>query len=276
MSNLITTINEQPRARPLHVEPKRRARIFLEGPALSIEMTDASPVYVPLRRISRIHLSPRVDIETCAILACAERGIVLMIHDNQEETIARIIGAASDHTRLRQRLIDLTDMPDWESRYHDWKHAMERRLCVTLGKRIHAPQVLWIHPERLRKWIDKQITESAGSQNAVHTASLFRQISIAWMQDDLLQRGVGAENEFWVVGSPDLAEDLAGLLAFRLESIRFGWLTGRARAAKRLGHRSILLKRKAIITKIEQQHPRIQRFGSTIVNWLHRWLVEIT
>jgi len=59
-------------ARPFYLEPADCASVTLEGPALCIEMPGKARAYLPLRRISRIILSTRVQMDMAAILACAE------------------------------------------------------------------------------------------------------------------------------------------------------------------------------------------------------------
>jgi len=95
------------------------------------------------------------------------------------------------------------------------------------------------------------------------------------MQEQLLVLGLGAENEVWLVGNPDLAQDLAGLLAFRLESIRLGWLRGRYEKHGKTGRGLYSLTRKAVVAKTEQTSARQQRLGRDIVNRFHRWLVDM-
>ena len=265
-----------PLPRPLYIAPQEKASITVEGPALTIERPESPAVNVPLRRVSRIHLAPNVTIETTALLACAQRGIVLVFHDDEENPVARIIGNATENTRLRQRLIDLTDLPDWQDRYHDWRRAMERRICNTLRNRLDAPWALKTRPDAMKQWIQQRAIALAGPRDAERTSRLFRQLSITWMQSRLLAHGVGAENELWTIGEPDLARDLGTILAFRIETARLGWLRGRAEAASRKGKRLKPLSRRTIIARFEKQRGRIERLGDDIVNRLHRWLVEIS
>ncbi len=269
------TGRDTPPPRPLHVEPKGEARILLDGPALCIERAGRRATSIPLRRISRIHLPVNVDITSDAILACAERGIVLVIHDLQEFPVARIIGRASERTQLHQRLFDLTDRPDWRDRYRDWRRSMEQRICAILRKRLEAPWRLRNRPDEMRTWIQRRATIAAGPRDADRTRRIFRQLSLAWMQTRLLAHGIDAENEIWLAGPPDLPRDLGELLADRLETLRLGWLEGRAAAARRKGEAVHSIPRQAIVAKFEKRQARVERLGDDIINRLHRWLVEM-
>jgi len=261
-------------AKPLHIEPRERTEVCLDGPALRIERPRQAPVWVPLRRISRITLSVRVNISLEAILACSERGIVILLHDDREAPAARIVGRAGRLTQLRQRLLDLTEEPDWKKSYGDWRYAMNRRIAATLGRRLQAPLTLHNHPRNMARWVREQIGQVVGEETERMTRILFRQQALAWMQQRLLQLGLGAENELWLAGPPDLAQDLANLLAFRLETIRFGWLRGGRLSARRQIAKPVSVTRRAVVAKTQQIQPRMERLGQDIVNRLHRWLVE--
>lgn len=274
MTDHLPARNAPSAAKPLHIEPGKWAKVILDGPALRIDRPRQAPAWVPLRRISRITLSTRVDITLDAILACAERGIVLLLHDEREIPAARIIGRAGRFTQLRQRLLDLTEEPDWRKNYGDWRYAMNRRITAIVGRRLQAPLALHSHPHNMARWLQEQIRQMAGEENERLTRHLFRQQALIWMQSRLLQLGLDAENELWLAGAPDLSQELADLLAFRLETIRMGWLRGRYRALQRRDMEPAPISRRAVLTKTEQIRPRMEKLGQDIVNRLHRWLVE--
>ena len=273
---MIRTVAHAPDApppRPLYVAPSGTAHLTLDGPALCIELPDRQPVYVPLRRLSRIHLAGNVTFEGEVVLACARRGIVFVVHDEEEEPVARIVGRSTELTRFRQRLNDLAANPEWRDRYGDWKRSMEMRICGILRHRLNAPWALKNRPELMRRWIQARITAAVGAEEAGRTRRIFRQAAVGWMQTRLLAKGVGAENELWLAGEPDLALDLGHLLAFRLETRRTGWLEARARAAN--GSPVRRLSRKAIVARFEKKSGQVEKLGDDLINRLHRWLVEI-
>ncbi len=261
-------------ARPLHLQPASPLRVALEGPALRLEWSNRAVEYLPLRRISRIHASGRVDFTGRALAACGERGIVVIFHDEGEQPVARLVGRGRAHAALRQRLLDLMDRPDWQERYGDWKHAGRRRIASTLVHRLHAPRVLAMHPDALVSWLDEEAEKAAGAEAARLTRSIFHQQATGWMQAHLLEQGIDARDECWLVGGQDLAADLAELLAFRMESLRIGWLRGRARAAAAANEPPRPPSRRLVVRRLEYLAPRMERLGRDLVNRLHRWLVE--
>ncbi len=264
-----------PPPKPLYIEPDADTRLRLDHNALRIERPGRAPQTLPLRRISRVYLGHHVHIATPLIRACAERGIIIVLQDEHGQIDARIIGRTGAHTRLRQRLYDLTDRPDWRIRYSDWKRAMRRRIGNTLRHRLGAPRELRNRPEKLQQWIDRQLARTVGARTAETTRRHIRRAAVGWMQQRLFQEGVGAENEQWLTGSADLAQDLGGLLAYRMETLRYGWLQGRARVARERNERPRPPAPRLIVRKIENHRGRTARLGNDLINRLHRWLIEL-
>jgi len=267
--------NSQPAPRPLYIESQSSTLVRLDGPAVSIAVEEKEPSYIPLRRISRIHISRHVDVDTDVLLECAERGIMVILHDEDGNTAARVVGNAGAMTAFRQRLNDLTTRVDWKERYQTWRYSQRRRICALLVQRMHAPGKLRDQPQQTQDWFQQQIERMAGAKTAEQTRKLFYQACLVWTQEHLVQCGLGAENELWLTGKPDLAADMANLLAFRIETIRLGWIRGISRNhATKTSYTRIT--HKGIIIKLEQQRPRIQRLGRGLVNRLHCWLVEMS
>jgi len=263
-----------PLPKPVHIEPSRRAWVDLDGASLRIRRPGQAPAWVPLRRLSRLTLSTRVEITMEALLACAERGIVIVVHDDREIPVARVVGRVTDRTGFRQRLADLTWQPDWRAQYHEWRKAMQHRVATVVARRLGLPSEIHRKPRVLAALLRYDIRRVAGEQIERQTRHLFRQQALSWTQHRLLQLGCGAEDELWLTGSPDLSQDLADLLAFRLETIRHGWLLGRGRAARMQGRPFPPLDRKTVMTRIERIRPRMDRLGRDLVNRFHLWLVE--
>ncbi len=258
--------------RPVYIDPHEQAHVRVEGPALCIQIPGQAAYWLPLKRISRITLSEKVSVETPAMLACAARGITLIIHDYENQRIARLVGRGAIHSGLRQRLTDLAERPDWKERYANWHTAIERRIATTVGRRLNTPSNIAINPKRLRKWLAHCAAQAVGPQHAAFTQRIYQRQSLAWMQHHLVRLGVDADSELWLVGFPNLAEDLGLLLALRMEPARLGWL----RAIARSSGRERPMKEKMVIRKTEALRGRMDRLGLDIINRLYTWLVEIS
>ncbi len=264
-------MNEQTDVRPLpvYIEPAEVAQVTLDGPALCVSMLDRADAWLPLRRLSRLVVSDKVQMDMSSILACARYGITIVMHDGNDDIVARVIGRGSDLSGLRQRLMDLTVLPDWRERYGDWLNAQCRRVSMTVVRRTHAPRSLASHPGLLRKWLQSRAAEYVGQSIARRTGYLFSRHGMIWMQHSLTRLGVDATQALWREGEPDLAADLGHLLALRMEPMRLGWLAGIARGGVRHP-----LRDKAVIRKLERLRPRLARIDLDLVNRLYIWLSE--
>ncbi len=257
--------------RPVYIQPEETARVTLTGNALTVEIPGQTDHWLPLSRISRLVVSHKTLLDTPAILACAGRGITIVMHDENSAVIARMIGQGGRRTDLRQRLTDAVSRPDWRERYSIFLNSLERRYCRIVARRVHAPEILAMKPARLRAWLGQQATECVGKNAAEQTRRLYRRQTLAWMSQTLVELGLDARNEKWLVGNPDLAQDLGKILALRMETARLGWL----RAIQRKGGLQRPLTEKAIIRKTEQLRPRANKISLDIVNRLHTWLVDL-
>lgn len=254
---------------PAYIEPAEFAQVTLDGPALCVSMPDQSDAWLPLRRLSRLVVSEKVQIETAAMLACARRGITIVIHDGDDGILARMIGRGDDLTGLRQRLMDLTVLPDWRERYQDWLNAQYRRIAMTVSRRTRAPRRLAYRPRLLVEWLQSQAVERVGPNMAGQTRRLYLRHGLVWMQHSLARLGVDGTQALWREGKPDLAGDLGRLLALRMEPARLGWLEAMARAGVNRP-----LRDKAVVRRLERLRPRLQRFDLDLVNRLYIWLSE--
>jgi hypothetical protein len=75
--------SEREAAAPLYLAPEGEAWVGLDGPALRVSRLDRAERIFPLRRIARVHTSPRVDSEQAALLACADAGIPVLFGSGQ-------------------------------------------------------------------------------------------------------------------------------------------------------------------------------------------------
>jgi len=258
--------------RPAYVQPGDYANIILTGPSLTIEMPDRADCWLPLSRISRLIISDKVNIATTALLACAEHGIAVIIHDQQNHILARVIGPGAGRTDLRQRLIDCATRPDWRENYAIFLRAVEHHYAIVVARRTGICRGATAPNARhLRHCLLDEAAHCVGREAALRTAAIYRRHALAWMQQNLAQLGLNASTELWLTGSPNLTEDLAQILALRMETARIGWL----RAIRRKGGLQRPLADKFIIRKAEQLRPRMNKIGLDILNRLYTWLVEM-
>lgn len=263
-------------ARPVYLAPENcEVQVDLEGPALRIERDGKAPSHLPLRRVSRILAGQRVQFSTSALLACADRGITVVIQNQEGRVIARWVGLAAERTQLAQRMVDFLDRPDWRERYDLWRDAMERRTAIVVARRLEAPHHLGPQPAQLERWIGQAAGFFADPKAAEQTAEVFRGFCVSWMQSRLHEAGLGADTEAWQSDNPDLVSDLAALLNLRVQPVRLGWHRRRHEWQLRTGRSPKPITQRTLVGVWEKASTRTERLGQDIINRFHRWLVSL-
>lgn len=263
-----------PAAKPLYLDPAERATVTLDGPALRITVPGQADRHVPLRRLSRIVATRRTELSTGALLACADRGISILLVDEAGEVGARILGRPGERQEIRQRLLDLLERADWRDCYRAWLRAEQRRLQLYLQWRLRIPVPAGPYKEVLA-WVERTATRLAGADSAARSQLWLRQLVESWMLNHLAQLGLGAPSELLVDGWPDLPSDLADLLSARLEPLRLGFLRRRRRWAEEHSRPLRPTTRRDLIWIFEHHAARVSRAGRELTNRLHRWLIEM-
>jgi hypothetical protein len=260
--------------RPLYLDPREQARVTLDGPALRIQVPAVADRQVPLRRLSRILATARTEFSTAALLACAERGITVVLTDSDGQVLARILGQPGERQELRQRMLDLMSRADWREQYRGWLYSADRFARLEIQRRLKMPAQLHLRGDLLA-WINREAERQAPRACAHNSQRWLRQLADAWMLNHLSQLGLGGETEWLLDGWPDLPADLSRILYWHLEPQRLGWLRRRRHWAERQGRLPPPVTRRDLTGLFERSGARIGRAGRGISNRLHQWLVGI-
>lgn len=260
--------------KPLYLDPIHAAQVQLDGPALRVAIPGQVDALFPLRRLSRIIVNSRTKLSTEVLLACAARGITLLLVEDGGTVCARVLGCPGERQELRQRLVDLLACPDWRDRYGDWQHAVGRQLRTELQRRLRAPLDCGLG-KGLDRWVHQQASWLAGPEDATNSRNWLQQTAMSWMVQHLAQLGFAADSELAQDGCPDLATDLTLLLMLHLEPIRLGWLRRRWDWGRRQKQLLAPLTRHDMVGLWERHAQRLDEHGRALTQHLHRWLVEI-
>jgi hypothetical protein len=262
-------------AKPLYLEADKPVRVSLDCSALRIDADAKAGIYVPLTRVSRIIACPRTEFTTEAFLACAERGITVLLHDDEGDTVARLIGRAGPRQEFHRRLREFILRPDWRELYASWDAAAQRWLADVVRQKLKLPAEL-DGPRAVRERIDQLATGLSDVGTARRTGRWFYELSLSAMLAHCRDLGIGGDSETFHDGHPDLIADLGRLLAFRIEPARVGWLLRRRQAgAGRRDVSGVPVQRRHAVDVFESRPGRISRFAHDITNRLHRWLIDI-
>lgn len=262
-------------ARPLYLIPTGETRIELDGPALSVESAERAAQLFPLRRLSRIYSSERIDWSSEALHACAAHGIGILFVDDAGNINARLLGRPGLRDELPRRFNELMLLPQALDMYQHWLDGMRRRIAYYNAAKAGAPEQART-PRLARQWIERRAVTYTRRQGAERTRQWLRALAFNWMQEHLADLGFGHQNELAQSGEPVLARDLADLLMWYLEPSRIGWLRRRHHAAKQRGEPVRSPSHADTIRLFEARPTRISKRGRDITGSLHRWLIHET
>jgi hypothetical protein len=147
-----------PVLKPLYLDGVQPLAVVLDGPALKVMTTGRSPARYPLRRLSRVIVSGRVEWSTPALIACLCAGIVVSFLDENGDMAGLCLGTGSRSLKLYEKLAEFALRPDWPEHYANWYAAMERRGILGLVNRLsmrvsdlRPVTVRWYYMQRLGK-----------------------------------------------------------------------------------------------------------------------------
>ena len=258
---------------PLYIAPVGETWVELDGPALKIVQIEKAERLYPLRRLSRIFVQRRVEWSTEALLACAERGIIVVFIDDDGEVTGRLLGRPGERDELYQRLSDFLLLPQAQGMYRWWREDTRRRAANWAGAKLGLSRPLR-NPRSCREWINREARRCADEKAAIRTGQWMRSLAYDWMEKHLQDLGFGRQNELGRSGEPALARDLTEILMWYLEPVRIGWLQRRQLAAKRKGQALRAPSRKEMVRLFESHVARVSVRGREITSLLHRWLIH--
>lgn len=261
--------------RPLYLAPSAETWVGLDGPALRVSSLEQAERLFPLRRIGRVHTNARVEWETEALMACAERGIPVVFVDEDGQVLARLLGRPGERDELRNRLIAFLLRPESLGMLRHWMQTSRHRAARWAAIKLRLGTQL-ADTSAIRQRIDAQTAHVAGEQVAAQTRQWLRGLAYAWMEEHLRDLGLGRSTELGQAGRPPLAADLTDIFYWYLEPARQGWLKRRYLAAKRKGQPLMTPSRQDVVRLFESRALKVAARGREISGSLHRWLIHET
>ena len=251
--------------KPLYLAGKA-VSVRVDGPALKVSKPEEADRLFPLRRLSRVISSPRVDWELPALLACASHGINVNFLADDGSLLARCIGQADDHDGLDQLLEAFLYRPDWEPLYRQWLAAVENMALRSLLRR--SGLVLDGAPEakELEHWF-RNGAESMGAGRAY--ARLGRELqSLLMTVVGQFLTDLGMDITHWRQQRFDLVGDIASVLLWDFQLALLSWLEDRLVREQAL----MVPSRLEIVQFFEARRERTDRLLVGLVARLHHWL----
>jgi hypothetical protein len=260
--------------RPLYLQPHARCRVELDGPTLRVRVGGSADRLFPLRRISRVYSDRRVDWAWPAVVACAERGITLVVTGEEGEVVGRLLGRLADRTDLRQRFLDFLERADWQPLYEQWREAKREQAALVAARRLRAP-VQVRRSWQLARWCDELAATWGLLEEQRRVRRAQHGLLFGWMAHWLQGFGFDAGNEQAQVGVPNLVADFSDILGWGLEPGRVGWMSARLAASdrRREAYRPAIYDE--IVRQFERRTAHLERDALVLVRALQGWLLDL-
>lgn len=254
--------------RPLYINGGRApVAVGLDGPALRLQQPQRADARAPLRLLSRIVVSGRVEWTTAALLACGERGVPVAFLRGDGSVRAWCLGDAMVEPEINTLIDDATLQPDFAARHADWMRGLERRAVLAAVQAIGVvtgdlrPSEAWMACEA-------RIDRLAAPVSAAHTMRVFRSALAAHVAGLLRQQGVVTRHILGHGGPIHLTAEMERLLIWHL------WPAAQAAALYfcRHGekhHDQTAISRR-LIRRYESSAPMIERIFNDLL-WRLRW-----
>jgi len=258
--------------RPVWVDGKNGLRVTIEEGALIFIHPEKADRSIPLRHISRLIVSENCGSDIEWLVACAQRGIPVIVRNHRGEILARVIGKNGLETDFRQRMLELTLDIDAGAHFRSWFLSQERRISRLLVKKLRAPSAVLTGRGQIRNWIEQRAVSFAGCRLAQDSLYALQLVSLSVVQTNLVKLGIDVEDENLLTPPLDLVPALTDLVTLQLQMLRLGWL--RRLAGSEQSRRPESSNNKRFIRIFEKRQARIEKTARDLINRLHRWLVE--
>lgn len=267
-------MSAHPPARPVYVDPGIPVWLDIEDGALVFRVAGKAARQVPLHWVSRLVLPEHAEMGLQAMCACARAGIPVVVMGETGEVVLRAVGHRPGEGDLRRRLSELVARPGWRGMLSDWVLSTRSRIGRIVQHRLSlGPGRL--DAEEVAMAIERRARSLAGDDLARRSARDLQAFCQAWMHEVLLVHGIDGRTDEWLFDELDVASLLAGLMAFRLQPLRLGWLRRRHEWMRRKGTARAPVRYATLVRLFESNRGRVSRLGRDIINRFHRWLVEI-
>lgn len=128
---------------PLYLDVRRADYVRLEGVALRVDTRGGGRCWYPLRCVSRVIVTGRVDWETPALLACLQAGIPVAFRQRDGTLIGHCVSDASSRVDLEALLISSVQSVQGQARYRQWLamcwQVWRQRFLALSDHALHAP-----------------------------------------------------------------------------------------------------------------------------------------
>ncbi len=120
--------------RPLYLDVASVKQVELEGPALRVWTHGRAAAFFPLRQVSRVVVTGKIQWETGALLACLDYGVPVAFRQRDGRLVGHCLSDRSSQTSLEALLQAAADTPEGDRLYHQWRLHEESRWLKRVAK----------------------------------------------------------------------------------------------------------------------------------------------
>lgn len=242
-------------------------RVEPDGPSLKVAKSGQADCWFPLRRVSRVISSTRVQWKLEALLACSREGITVSFLDDEGAVVARLVGRPGEREEIRQRLADFIDRPDWREAYSAWCVGMEQMAARSVARRAGFPPNDLPSPRDLRQALRRQAADHRLLTAYDQVGRQVQGLLTGYVTQRLTEAGVCPELAGW--SELDLTGDLTRILFWDFRLPRLAWL-----AARRDRGEPLPPPEADVVIFFEARRDRSAELLRGLLNRLHHWLIE--
>lgn len=241
---------------PLYINGCAGCRIMWEEPALKCVLPNKAEQFFPISRISRVVIFGFCELETLALLACADHGITVVFVNPSGEIRARLIGHGGERQGLVQRLVDLFQHAEGYNLYRDWLAAMEKMAVRSVARRL-----------KVANWQETTVVDlrRALVNNVAFHHGAWRGMLYSQVAEQMLDVGLNASSEALQTFQLDLVADLTQLLSWDFVVV-----------LSQLNYQdSSFYAVEAWLQFYQSRTERVDQLLKATLNRLHIWLLEL-
>jgi hypothetical protein len=120
--------------KPLYLDVAQANRVELEAVALRVRAYERADSFYPLRRVSRVVVTGKVEWETGALLACLEYGIPVAFRGRDGVLVGHCLSDRSSQTSLEELLHAGADSAEGDALYANWRVHEESQWVQRMGR----------------------------------------------------------------------------------------------------------------------------------------------
>lgn len=125
--------------KPLYLDSTKVKAVKLDAVALKVELHEQADQFFPLRLISRVVVTGKIEWETQALLACLDYGVPVSFRRRDGRLLGHCLSDRSSQVPLEQLLTACADSTEGDALYQQWRVHEESRWMQRMGKALRQP-----------------------------------------------------------------------------------------------------------------------------------------